>query len=109
MLKLHKINFHLGDVQVVAILAGLISLAATIWSLQQGYILAYGDAESHLDIAKRVINGLTPGFGQLGGIWLPLHHILMLPFVWNDWLWRTGLAGSFVSMGSYVISALCLF
>jgi hypothetical protein len=33
----------------------------------------------------------------------------MLPFVANDWMWRTGFAGSAVSMISFVVAALALY
>lgn len=33
----------------------------------------------------------------------------MLPFVWNDYLWRTGLAGSFSSMMCYLVAVIYLF
>lgn len=75
----------------------------------QDKIVSYGDAESHLNIAKRVVHSITPGFAQLGGIWLPLPHLLMVPFVYFDTLWRTGLAGSIVSGYAYVISCLFLY
>ena len=85
------------------------ALAATAYSFKHGYIIAYGDAESHLDIAKRVVDSLTPGFAQLGGIWLPLPHLLLIPFVYFNPLWRTGLAGSIVSGACYVVSAWYLY
>ncbi len=97
------------DLMIVGIVASILSILATAWSYFNGYILAYGDAESHLDIAKRVIGGLEPGFGQLGGIWLPLHHLLMVPFIWNDFMWRSGLAGGIVSMVAYVVTAVFIF
>lgn len=75
----------------------------------QGYTLAYGDAESHLNIAKRVIDSLTPGMAQLGGIWLPLPHILMIPFIINDSLWRSGVGGAIVSGICYVISTIFIY
>ena len=90
-------------------IATVLALASTIYSFQHGYIVAYGDAESHLNIAKRVIDSLTPGFAQLGGIWLPLPHIFLIPFVQFDWLWRTGLAGAIVSGIAFVISSLFLY
>ena len=93
----------------VLLLAFLAAGAATIWSFFNGYITAYGDAESHLNIAKRVIDSLTPGFAQLGGIWLPLPHIFLIPFVYFDWLWRTGLAGSIVSGIAFIISAIYIY
>ncbi len=91
------------------ILSIILSVSSTIFFYQTKDIIAYGDAESHLNIAKRVIHGLTPGAAQLGGVWLPLPHILMIPFVYFDFLWRTGLAGSIVSGVSYILSALLIF
>lgn len=93
----------------VVILAGILSVAATAYSYQHGYITAYGDAESHLNIAKRVVDSITPGFAQLGGIWLPIPHLLMVPFVKIDFLWRSGLAGAIVSGTAFVFSALYLY
>ena len=104
-----KFSSYFTDIRIVGLIALALSIIATTYSYFHGYILAYGDAESHIDIAKRVINGLQPGFGQLGGIWLPLNHLLMLPFVWNDFLWRSGLAGSFVSMAAYILAVIYVF
>ncbi len=94
---------------IVILLAVEASALATAYSYFNNYIVAYGDAESHLNISKRVIHSLTPGIAQLGGIWLPVPHILMLPFVWFDFLWRTGLAGSIVSGVCFVISSFFLY
>ncbi len=93
----------------VIVFATFAAILTTLYSFQHGYITAYGDAESHLNIAKRVIGSLTPGFAQLGGIWLPLPHILLIPFVYSDFLWRTGLAGSIVSGVAFVISSLYIY
>src|SRR3972149_12260651 len=93
----------------VLILSATLAVAATAYSYFHGYVAAYGDAESHLNIAKRVVDSLTPGFAQLGGIWLPLPHLLLVPFVKLDFLWRSGLAGSIVSGGAFIISSLYLY
>ncbi|MDA6399016.1 hypothetical protein OSK33_24620, partial [Escherichia coli] len=55
----------------VVILATLLAILASEYSFIHGYTISYGDAESHLNIAKRVVDSLTSGFAQLGGIWLP--------------------------------------
>jgi hypothetical protein len=107
-----NIRISLGRIPLesaVIVLAVIFSAAATAFAFSHGYITAYGDAESHLNIAKRVVDSLTPGFAQLGGIWLPLPHLLMIPFVKIDFLWRTGLAGSIVSGAAYVISSWFLY
>jgi hypothetical protein len=90
-------------------IAALTSIAATAYVFSINGIIAYGDAESHLNIAKRVVSGLTPGLAQLGGIWLPLPHLLMAPFVFFDPLWRTGLGGSLISGICFCISAIIVF
>lgn len=93
----------------VILLASVVSISTTIYYYNKNETLLYGDAYSHLIIARRVIDDITPGLDQFGGTWLPLQHILMLPFIWNDYLWRTGLAGTIPSMISYVIAAGYLF
>lgn len=95
--------------RLVVIGATILSIASLIFYYQQGLLVAYGDAESHMNIAKRVVSSMTPGFGQLGGNWPPFHHILMLPFVTNDWMWRSGVGAAFVSMACYILSAYFLF
>jgi hypothetical protein len=100
---------NLPWLKICFFLATIFAATSTWHSFQTHTIVAYGDAESHLNIAKRVIDNLTPGMAQLGGIWLPLPHILLLPFVANDFLWRTGLAGSIVSGVAFIISAIFIF
>jgi hypothetical protein len=85
------------------------ALAATAYDFAHDYIVRYGDAESHLNIAKRVVDSLTPGFAQLGGIWLPLPHLLMVPLVHINFLWRSGLAGSIVSGLAFIVAAYYLY
>ncbi len=102
---LHKITTE----RTIFLIALIMAISSTAWFYSTDTIVAYGDAESHLNIAKRVISSITPGLAQLGGIWLPLPHILMIPFVYFDFLWRTGLAGSIVNGIAYIISALFIF
>jgi cellulose synthase/poly-beta-1,6-N-acetylglucosamine synthase-like glycosyltransferase len=94
---------------VTLIVAVIASISSTYYVFTHHLILSYGDANSHLEIARRVFDNATPGLAQLGGVWLPLPHLLMIPFVWNDYLWMTGLAGSFVGMGCYLVTAIYIF
>ena len=89
--------------------ACLASLVSFCYFFQQHDLLLYGDAYSHLLIARRLFDNATPGLAQLGGVWLPLPHLLIVPFVWNDTLWRTGTAGSIPAMICYVIAVGYLF
>jgi len=86
-----------------------ISFAAVLWAHHAGWLLYYGDAESHLNHARRVFDSHTPGAEQLGTVWLPLPHLLMLPFVADDTLWCTGLAGAIPSAICFVIATTFLF
>ncbi len=90
----------------IACVAGLI---ATIYYFINHDLLIYKDASSHLGIARLMFDNSKPGLAHLGGVWLPLPHLLMLPFSAIDYFWRTGLAGACVSMPSYVITAVFIF
>jgi len=71
--------------------------------------LAYNDARSHLDIGRRVVEGLKPGAAQLGSVWLPMPHILMIPTIWNDFMWHSGLSGAIQSMISFVATGCIIY
>jgi hypothetical protein len=77
------------------VFAFLLTLGALFaWlCLAKGWTLYWGDAEAHLNIARSVYDSRTPGYDQLGTVWLPLPHLLMLPFARIDAFWRSGLAG----------------
>jgi hypothetical protein len=87
----------------------LLSVAATWWFYAHGYTLYYGDAEAHLNGARRYLDSRTPGYGQVGTVWLPLLHVLMLPFIMNDGLWRSGLAGAIPIGACFVFAVVALY
>jgi len=74
-----------------------------------GATLYYGDAEAHLNIARRIIDSRTPGWSQLGTTWLPLPHLLMIPFVRRHELWKTGLAGAIPAAMAMTLAGVFLF
>lgn len=86
-----------------------VSILACYVSYTSGVLVAYNDAAAHLNTARRMIDNLTPGIVQIGSVWLPLLHLVELPFVANDFLWRTGLAGAIVSGISFVFAGLFLY
>lgn len=87
---------------LLVVLAVFASIASFLYFYNEGVILAYKDAQSHELIARRVWSSPTPGFGQLGAVWPILPHILILPFVWSDYLFYSGIAGYIVSMACFV-------
>ena len=98
-----------GETLLVAWIALGIGLVALAYCVRHGTLLLYGDAVAHLHIARRVFDSITPGFRQLGSVWLPLPHILLLPFVWNMAWWQNGLAGACLSIPSYVLGCAGIY
>ena len=54
--------------------------AAIAWFYRTGSLLYFGDAEAHLNIARRIVDSRTPGWAQIGTTWLPLPHLLIIPW-----------------------------
>lgn len=98
----HVVLFLISILSIVSIISFIIFYL-------NGLGLAYNDARSHLDIGRRVVEGLKPGFAQLGSVWLPLPHLLMVLTVWNDFMWHSGLAGALQSMISFVATGYLIY
>lgn len=90
----------------LALIASAISISSFLYFFRTGQILLYGDAVAHINIARRVFDSRTPGWQQLGTVWLPLPHILTMPFIVADRAWQSGWGGSVVSMVSFVFGSL---
>jgi hypothetical protein len=95
----------------VTLLLAVVSIAALLYYYLHQQLLLYGDAAAHLNIARRVVDNRHPleSYGQLGTVWLPLQHIAMLPFVWVNALWQSGVAGAVPGMVAYVLGTLGIF
>ena len=94
---------------LITTLLSLLSGYYFYYYLNNGLGLSYNDARSHLDIGRRVVEGLKPGIAQLGSVWLPLNHILMIPLIWNDWAWHSGFAGAIWNMISFVGTGVLIY
>lgn len=97
------------DAALLCVLGALMSTVAYLFFRDHGTILGYKDTLSHLLIGRRVVVGQQTGFGQLGGIWLPLPHLLIATLAWSDTLYLSGLAGSVFSMAAYVGTVVGLY
>jgi hypothetical protein len=93
----------------VLVLCAAASLAVVAWSWASGAMLNYGDAVAHLHIARRIFDSNRPGFEQLGSVWLPLPHILLLPFVQVYSWWANGTAALIPSIFAYLASCAGLY
>ena len=99
-----------NEARFTMVLAAL-SVSALLYYYAHQQILLYGDAVAHLNIARRVVDNRHPiaSYGQLGTVWLPLQHIAMLPFVWVNALWQSGVAGAIPGMLAFVLGTLGIF
>ncbi len=100
-----------SEVEVVRLvwLAIFVSVFSFLFYYRHGDVLLYGDAVAHINIARRVFDSKTPGLLQLGTVWLPLPHLLIMPFIVSKQMWQTGSGGSIPSMAGYVLGVLGLF
>jgi len=99
-----------AEARLTLLLAAL-SIAVLLYYYAHQQILLYGDAVAHLNIARRVVDNRHPleSYGQLGTVWLPLQHVAMLPFVWVNTLWQSGIAGAIPGMVAFVLGTLGIF
>src|SRR5512133_1667709 len=80
---------------------GLAALLLGCWAAWHyhdiGLTLSHYDTKGHLVVARRVVDSLTPGWKQLGALWLPLPHLLNLVPVQIDAWYRTGASAVAIS------------
>jgi hypothetical protein len=71
------------------------------WYARAGLTLSHYDAKAHLVVARRIADSLTPGWVQVGAVWLPLPHLVsLLPVQW-DFFYRTGAFGVGLSVACF--------
>ncbi len=99
----------LGGAPGVALAAIVVGIVAYWFASKHDLLLLYADARSHLTIARRLIDGPNHGIVQLGTVWLPLPHIVLVPFVSSRSLWHTGVAAIPVDIACLVIESLSIF
>ncbi len=85
------------------------SLAAIAWSWRHNALLNYGDAIAHLHIARRFLDCRFHTIAELGSVWLPLPHLLMVPFVQVYAWWANGIAGTIPSALAYLAACLGVY
>jgi hypothetical protein len=93
----------------VTIVIGL-SAAFFLYSIDRFSLIYYADSVSHLVRAREFVDSVNPGlFEQLGTTWLPLPHLLLLPFTLVEPLFRTGFAGTALSLLCLAITSVFLY
>lgn len=105
------IKTFISDYSAYFVLFFIISVSffSLLLYFSNGQNVLYADTMSRLNIARKVIDNLNPGIAQLGNVWLPLPQLLMIPFIWNNFLWHSGLAGGIMSGIMFIFSGLFIY
>jgi len=89
----------------VGIAAGAAGALAAWHYHRLGLTLTHYDARGHLVVARRIVDSITPGWQQIGAVWLPLPHLLNALPVQIDLFYRTGAAAFAISIASFAVAA----
>ncbi len=91
-------------VALVAVVAGIGGTIAALHYHGLGLTLSHYDARGHLVVARRIIDSLTPGWQQIGAVWLPLPHLLnALPVQVDAW-YRSGASAVAISIAAFAVT-----
>ncbi len=94
--------------RIAGLAAGLLG-AGTAWFYHlHALTLSHYDARAHLVVARRILDSLTPGWQQIGAVWLPLPHLLNMLPVQIDWMYRTGASAVAFSVVAFALAAYAL-
>ena len=93
---------------LIAAASLIIGFAAAVHYSSADLALAHYDARAHLVVARRIIDSLTPGWQQVGAVWLPLPHLLNMLPVQIDSMYRSGASAIAISVVSTALAAWAL-
>jgi hypothetical protein len=94
--------------KVLARLTTVLGLYGVFSYATAGLTLAHYDAKAHLVVARRILDSITPGWEQVGAVWLPLPHLLNMLPVQIDHLYRTGASAIVISVLANAVAAWSL-
>jgi hypothetical protein len=92
-------------VALLAATAGMAGVVAALYYHRMGLTLSHYDARGHLVVARRIVDSITPGWQQIGAVWLPLPHLLNALPVQIDFFYRTGASAVAISIVSFAAAA----
>jgi len=93
----------------VLMIGAAIGLGCFAYYYSSGLTMAHYDAKAHLLVARRIVDSNEPGYQQMGAHWLPLIHLLYLPFVVFEAQYRSGLFPSLISVCAFALSGWLVY
>jgi len=99
------------ELLIILIVVSLgLATAFYLYSIDKYSLLYYGDSTSHLVAARKMFDwSENTGLSQIGTVWLPLPHFLLVPFSSIDSLFFSGFAGTALSLISIAITSVLLY
>lgn len=92
----------------IAILLSAITAAVLMYSDDRHVFLYFGDAASHIVKSRILIDSQFFTLESIGPVWLPLPHLLLLPFAAIDTLFFSGIAGLMLGIPCLIGAGLLL-
>jgi hypothetical protein len=97
----------LRSIQCALGIAAAIGGVGAAWHYHQlGLTLTHYDARGHLVVARRIADSITPGWQQIGAVWLPLPHLLNALPVQVDRFYRSGASAVAISVAAFVVATV---
>jgi hypothetical protein len=91
----------LAAIAAVAAIGGAI---VALYYHHLGLTLSHYDSRGHLVVARRIFDSVTPGWQQIGAVWLPLPHLLNMIPVQVDLFYRTGASAVAISIAAFAVA-----
>ena len=92
----------------VAAAAAIWGVGAALYYHRAGLTLSHYDARGHLVVARRILDSITPGWQQIGAVWLPLPHLLNALPVQIDAFYRSGASAVAISIASFALATAAI-
>ena len=73
-----------------------------------GLTLSHYDSRGHLIVARRIVDSITPGWQQIGAVWLPLPHLLNAVPVQVNAFYRNGASAVAISIVAFAVAAAAI-
>lgn len=93
----------------ILLLGAAVGLCSFAYYYVHGLSTVHYDAKAHLVVARRMVDSTTPGYAQMGAHWLPLIHLLYLPFVLMRSQYETALIPSLMSVCAFALSGWLVY
>ena len=92
----------------LAVTAAILGAIVAIYYHHLDLTLSHYDARAHLIVARRIFDSLTPGWRQIGAVWLPLPHLLNALPVQFDPFYRSGASAVMMSIAAFSVATAAI-